>query len=247
MGVDNIRKARKENHIQLIVSLLKVLILLFIVVGIPLYIWFFHGDLITRWKSVDDIVAFLEHYETESILVYIGLQIMQVVISFLPGQVFQMAAGYLYGFWQALLFAMTGAVLGTMISFMLAKLLGRDFLHILFGEEKISYYIERLNSKRVYAIVFLIYLIPGIPKDMVSYAAGVSEIKFKPFVILSAIGRLPGMTGSLLMGTMLEEERFGFAIGIGIFAVIACIICLVFREKIMVWLDRIYQKLIYES
>jgi len=166
-----------------------------------------------------------------------------VVISVIPGQVFQMAAGYLYGFWEALLFAMTGAVLGTMISFMLAKLLGRDFLHILFGEEKISYYIERFNSKKVYVIVFLVYLIPGIPKDMVSYAAGASEIRFKPFIILSAIGRLPGMVGSLLMGTMLEEERFGFAIVIGIFAVITCILCLIFREKIMAWMDKVYGKL----
>ena len=154
-----------------------------------------------------------------------------------------MAAGYLYGFWPALIYAMTGAIAGTAISFMLAKLLGRDFLHIIFGEEKISYYIERLNSKRVYVIVFLIYLIPGIPKDMVSYAAGVSEIKFKPFIILSAVGRVPGMVGSLLMGTMLEEQKFGFAIGIGIFAVIMCILCLIFRERILKWMDKIYGKL----
>ena len=243
MGIENIKKAKTESRRKLIISILKILLLLAIVVGIPLYIWFYHGDIISRWKSVDDVVAFLNHYETESILIYIILQIIQVVISVIPGQVFQMAAGYLYGFWEALLFAMTGAVLGTMISFMLAKLLGRDFLHILFGEEKISYYIERLNSKKVYVIVFLVYLIPGIPKDMVSYAAGASEIRFKPFIILSAIGRLPGMVGSLLMGTMLEEERFGFAIVIGIFAVITCILCLIFREKIMAWIDKVYGKL----
>ena len=78
---------------------------------------------------------------------------------------------------------------------------------------------------------------------MVSYAAGVSEIKFKPFIILSAVGRVPGMVGSLLMGTMLEEHKFGFAIGIGIFAVIACVFCIIYRERILQLMDKIYGKL----
>jgi len=243
MGIENIKKARQQNRRRLIISAAKAILLVTIVVSIPLYIWIFHGDIISRWKTVEDIVAFLEYYEKESIPVYILLQIIQVVISILPGQVFQMAAGYLYGFWPALLFAMTGAVLGTAAAFMLAKILGREFIHIFFGEEKISYYVERLNSRRVYALVFLIYLIPGIPKDMVSYAAGISEIRFKPFIILSAVGRLPGMTGSLLMGNMLEEERFGFVIAIGLLAVIICIICFIYKEKILTYLDKVYIKL----
>ena len=243
MSIENIKKAKKEDRRKLIISIIKIVLLVTIVVSIPLYIWFFHGEIISRWKSVDDIVAFLEHYETESIIVYIVLQIIQVIISVLPGQIFQMAAGYLYGFWAALLFAMTGAIIGTAISFMIAKVLGRDFLHILFGEERISYYVERLNSKRMYTLVFLIYLIPGIPKDMVSYASGISEIRFKPFIILSSIGRIPGMAGSLLMGTMLEDEKFGFAIGIGLVAVIMCILCVVFKDTLIKFLDKAYEKI----
>lgn len=133
MGVENIKKAEKENKSRVIISTVKILLLILIVVGIPIYIWFFHGDWIRSFENIDDVVAFLEKYETQSIFVYIGLQIIQIVISIIPGQVFQMAAGYIYGFWPALLFAMTGAVAGTAISFMLAKVLGRDFLHIFFG------------------------------------------------------------------------------------------------------------------
>ena len=243
MGVENIKRAEKENKSRVIISTVKILLLILIVVGIPIYIWFFHGDWIRSFENIDDVVAFLEKYETQSIFVYIGLQIIQIVISIIPGQVFQMAAGYIYGFWPALLFAMTGAVAGTAISFMLAKVLGRDFLHIFFGEEKMSYYIERLNSKKMYAIVFFLYLIPGIPKDMVSYAAGVSEIKFKPFLIISALGRLPGMIGCLLMGYMIMEENYTGAIVIGFFAVAAFCVCIALRKKIQVLLDRFYEKI----
>ena len=243
MGVENIKKAEKENKRRVILSVVKISMLVLIVVGIPLYLWFFHGDWIKSFENIDDVVAFLEKYETQSIFVYIGLQIVQIVISIIPGQVFQMAAGYIYGFWPALLFAMTGALLGTTLSFMLAKALGRDFLHILFGEEKMSYYIERLNSKKMYAIVFFLYLIPGIPKDMVSYAAGVSEIKFKPFIIISALGRLPGMIGCLLMGDMMMEENYTGAVIIGVFAVITFALCIIFRKKIHGLLDKFYEKI----
>ena len=243
MGVENIKRAEKENKSRVIISTVKILLLILIVVGIPIYIWFFHGDWIKSIENIDDVVAFLEKYETQSIFVYIGLQIVQIVISIIPGQVFQMAAGYIYGFWPALLFAMTGALLGTTLSFMLAKVLGRDFLHIFFGEEKMSYYIERLNSKKMYAIVFFLYLIPGIPKDMVSYAAGVSEIKFKPFIIISALGRLPGMIGCLLMGDMMMEENYTGAVIIGVFAVITFALCIIFRKKIHGLLDKFYEKI----
>lgn len=243
MGVENIRKAEEESKRRVIVSVIKILLLILIVVGIPLYLWFFHGDWVKGFDNIDDVVAFLEKYETESIFVYIGLQIIQIVISILPGQMFQMAAGYIYGFWPALIFAMIGALAGTAISFMLAKVLGRDFLHIFFGEEKMSYYIERLNSKKMYTIVFFLYLIPGIPKDMVSYAAGVSEIKFKPFIIISALGRLPGMIGCLLMGYMMMEENYTGAVIIAIIAVAAFFICIAFRKKIQILLDRFYEKI----
>lgn len=66
---------------------------------------------------------------------------------------------------------------------------------------------------------------------MVSYAAGVSEIKFKPFLIISALGRLPGMIGCLLMGNMMMDENYAGAIVIGFFAVAAFCICIAFRKK----------------
>ena len=138
----------RNNKSKLIISSLKISLLIFIVVGIPLYIYVFHRDIISGFKNFEDIVAFLEKYETESIPIYIGLQILQVVVSVLPGQVFQLAAGYMYTFIPALFYAILGAAVGTIISFGLARVLGRDFVHMFFGEEKTRYYMERLNSKR---------------------------------------------------------------------------------------------------
>ena len=237
----NIKRAKK---LKVVLSILKLTILAGIVIAIPLYVYFFQKDFLNQFKSFDDIIAVLKMYKTQSIFIYIGVQIIQIVISVIPGQAFQFAAGYLYGFWPGLLYSIIGATLGTLISFYLAKLLGKDAIHLFFGEDKMTYFIDRLNSKKAYTIVFLIYLIPGLPKDIVSYAAGVSEMKCKPFLILSLIGRIPGMAGSLLIGSLYMKQHY---IGMGIIAVLAVvafIICIIFRKRISKYLDKFYEKIV---
>lgn len=91
--------------------------------------------------------------------------------------------------------------------------------------------------------VFFIYLIPGIPKDVVSYAAGISEMKFKPFILLSLVGRLPGMMGSIMIGSMWHKEEYVGMIALCVIAVIAFILCLIYRKKINTFLDKIYDKI----
>ena len=174
MGVNNLKE--QENKRKVIISVLKIFLLLIIVVGIPLYIYFFQRERLMEFDSFNAVVEHLGQYKLEAIPIYIGLQIIQIVISVIPGQVFQLAAGYLYTFLPALILSVTGAILGTMVSFYLARFLGSDFVHLFFGREKTLEYVEKLNSKKAYMAVFLIYLIPGIPKDVVSYAAGISEM-----------------------------------------------------------------------
>ncbi|MEG1314176.1 MAG: VTT domain-containing protein [Anaerovoracaceae bacterium] len=234
---------KAESRKKVVISMLKLSLLLIIVIGIPLYIYFFQRDLIMQFKSFDDILAFLNKYKTESILVYIGLQILQIIISIIPGQAFQFAAGYLYGFLPGILFSIIGALLGTTMSFYLAKFLGKDAMHLMFGEEKMTYFINRLNSKKSYVIVFLIYLIPGLPKDLVSYAAGVSEIKIKPFLFLSLIGRIPGMSGSLLIGHFYNTGTYGGILIVGTITFLSILLCIFFKKPLSRYIDNLYAKI----
>lgn len=235
----NIKRAKKT---KLILSILKLLLLIGIVVAIPVYIYFYQQDFINQFKSFEDVIAYLEQYKFESIFIYIGVQVLQIVISIIPGQAFQFAAGYLYGFFPGLLFSIIGAFIGTMISFYLAKLLGKSAMHLFFGEERMTYFIERLNSKKAYIIVFLLYLIPGLPKDVVSYAAGVSEMNFKAFMAFSMAGRIFGMSGSLLIGALYFHQHYTGMIVIAVIAVIAFVFCIVYRKKINQYLDKFYDK-----
>lgn len=227
-----------------IVPIVKLLVLLAIVIAIPANIVLYHHDIIDKFESFQDVIAFLEQYHWQSILIYIVIQAIQIVISVIPGQAFQFAAGYLYTFFPGLLFSLIGSALGTSVSFCLAKVLGKDAIHLFLGEEKTAYYVERLNSKRAYAIVFLIYLIPGIPKDIVSYAAGVSEMRWRPFFTFSMLGRIPGMAGSLLIGALYMREHYvlmGIVAALAVIAFVAGMLC---RKRLHSYLDRLYERVV---
>lgn len=226
-----------------VIPILKLVILLSVVIGTPIYVYFYYPDLIENFRSLESINNFLSRYQTASIFVYIGLQIIQVIISVLPGQALQFAAGYAFNFWLGYLYSMIGVALGTIITFYLARILGKDGMHLIFGEERITKFVRILNSKRAYTLLFFLFLIPGIPKDLFTYAAGVSEIKVKSFIAISLVGRTPAMMGSIMMGRMFYTGSYIGLIIMGIVALIAFVAIVLKREKIMEWTDRSYEKL----
>ena len=232
-----------RSKVSIVTAIAKLLLLLVIVVAIPAYIYFFHRDIIQSFSSLDDVENFFDHYRHQSMLIYFGLQILQIVICILPGQTMQFAAGYLFHFWIGFAIALSGAFIGTIIAYYLARILGRDAMHMIFGEEKISEMLGRINSKKGVAIVFLIYLIPGIPKDLCTYAAGLSEMKLKPFLILSMAGRAPGMIGSLLMGQQVNIGGYTSAAIIAGCFVVMFIMGILFRKQVTNLLDGLYVKL----
>lgn len=236
-------KDKVRRRIKIFTTVFKFALLLIIVIGIPLYIYFCHHEVIEYMSSMDNINALFKEYKGYSILVYIIAQVIQIIICIIPGQWLQFAAGYAFGFWPGLLFSLIGAAIGAVISYYIAKLLGQGILYLLFDEEQMENFIEKLNSKKAIIAVFVIYLIPGLPKDACSYAAGISNMKLKAFLIVSLLGRTPAMAGSLLIGKQIELGSYTTAIVIGAAAIVLCILGAVFRNRITNLLDKAYDKL----
>jgi len=241
------KKKQIRNEVKLVSALLKFTLLVAIIVVIPLYLWFFHQDVIQEFSSIDKVKAFFAHYHTESIFIYLGLQIVQIIISIIPGQELQMVAGLVYGLWPGFLLSMIGAFVGSTITYYLAGFLGRDALHILFGKRHIDEYLAKINSKKGFVLVFLIYLIPGVPKDLCNYAAGLSHMKIKAFLVLSMIGRIPGILGSLIIGAEIGEGNYISVVVISVVAIILFLLGVKFHSKISHLLDTVYDKLSIEK
>ncbi|MDR1068417.1 MAG: TVP38/TMEM64 family protein [Clostridiales Family XIII bacterium] len=233
---------RRERAVRITLAIVKFAVLLFIIIGIPLLIYLKYPGILDNFKSLDSINALLDKYHTKSMFIYIGMQVVQIVIAFLPGQALQLAAGYAYGFWAALLLSLVGITIGTIATFYIGRIFGKDMVYLVFGKERLERFITLLNSRKAYIAVFLLYLFPGIPKDVFSYAAGISEMKMLPFTIISIVARTPALAMSLVFGNMLYKRSYiGMAIVAAVVITIA-VVCAVKRKRVYAIIDKLHNR-----
>lgn len=136
-------------------------------------------------------------------VVLIALQALQVVVFAIPGEVTGIASGWVFGFALGSLLSVVGVAIGSAVAFGLARSLGLRFVHRIAGAGVVARFDHLMASPRFIGILFLLFLIPGLPKDILCYVAGLSRIRFTPFLVLSTIARLPGILGASLMGKAL--------------------------------------------
>jgi uncharacterized membrane protein YdjX (TVP38/TMEM64 family) len=225
-----------------IVAILKLVLLVGIILGLSISIYLFSPEFLRYFQDLDELKMLLANYKAASILIYLLLQIIQVVISVIPGQILQFAAGYIYGFVLGTVLSLVGVALGTIITFYLAKVLGKDAMHVLFGEERISKFVQILNSKKAYIFLFIFFVIPGLPKDLLTYAAGISEIRLKPFLILSLVGRAPALMVTIAMSRMLYNGSYIELVLLIIISVILFGIGIIKKDVLIAFGNAMYDK-----
>ena len=223
-------------------TIIKAAFFVLLIVVVPLILFLTNREFFAQFESIEDVEDFIAGYGHLSGLVYIVFQIFQVVISVIPGEVFQVAAGYLFGPFWGVIYAIIGCLLGEAVAFGLARVLGQGFVRLFMSEEQFIKYQERLNSNKAYTLCFILYLIPGIPKDILCYVAGASEIKFLPFLIISMVGRLPGLIGSIVMGSLVDKGNYMLAAVILGIACVAAVLGFIYRNKLSDFMDRLKEK-----
>ena len=176
-------------------------------------------------------------------LLFVGLQTLQVVVFIIPGEVPQIAGGYLFGVPIGLLLSVLGIAIGSAISFWLGRLLGVPFIHALFPADQISRVEKLAGSPRSTMAFFLLFLIPGIPKDVLCYVAGLTSMRFTVFLLVSLIGRTPGILGSVIMGSAAAEKNWIFAGVVLVLSIVLFALGLVFRTRIESWIETVSAKM----
>lgn len=240
-------KRKSSNIRRKLLSLFQLFILGIIVIGIPLYIVFLHPEWIEQVNSLEKAEIFLDSYQSQSYLIYLGIQVLQIIISVIPGQFMNMAAGWLFSFPIAFFLSVAGAIIGTFLTYHLAKLLGRKAIKSFIDPVKYNQFMKRLNSKRAYVAVFVLYLIPGLPKDILGYLAGISNVKFIPFLFLSIIGRMPALALSVMIGSMVHKEIYTGVVIISVAMVVIFIWGVISRKRVLHFVDHGYEKYIQKE
>ena len=181
----------------------------------------FHFDLHGLFLNQDRFQEYITSFGPYSVFVFILVQVLQVLVSPLPGDVTGLIGGYLYGAAMGTLYSTVGLVIGSVVAFYLARLLGRPFVERFVKPSVIGKYNHFLEHKGLF-ISFLLFLIPGFPKDTLCYILGLSHMKTANFLVISTCGRLLGTILLSIQGTSVRahQDTVFFAM-LGIMTVIA--------------------------
>ena len=157
-------------------------------------------------------------------IAFILIRAGQTVVKFIPAEPLEIASGYVWGPFQGMLYCVIGNMIGTLIIFGLTKRYGRRILN-LFLSAKSRNMLDKLEvSDRLYGLLFILYLIPGSPKDGFTYLVGLLPVKLVPFMVITFIARMPSVLSSTLCGSTLANQQYWISLGIFIGTIVLAII-----------------------
>ncbi|MGA2641765.1 MAG: TVP38/TMEM64 family protein [Spirochaetia bacterium] len=205
-------------------------------ITVPFVIW--HRVIWQVFSSREGLRDWVHEFGPRAPLVYVAAQAFQIVAFAIPGEPVQIAGGMLFGSVEGSMLAVAGTVLGASVGFVLARLLGRPFVASFVSPERMKGIEVLLSSRRARSIIFLLFLIPGIPKDVLCYVCGVSPISFSFFIAASTLARLPALVGSAIIGDAAAANKWALVVTMSAAALVLFAAGLVLRPRIQSWIEK---------
>lgn len=179
----------------------------------------------------EKILAFIESLGPVGWVGFVFLQIFQVVAAPIPGEVTGFIGGYLYGPVLGTVLSTIGLTIGSLIAFLLARIFGRPFVDKFVKKETMDKYDFLLHHEGAF-LVFLLFLIPGTPKDFLCYILGLGHLTTKEFLIMSTVGRLGGTVLLTLGGNYIHQHQYRqFFVLLGV-TIIMVFFSMVYKDKL---------------
>ncbi|MBP5662594.1 MAG: TVP38/TMEM64 family protein [Clostridia bacterium] len=155
--------------------------------------------------------AFMTRHGFWAYFLFVLAVVFQVIFAFIPGEPFELLAGYAFGTVPGTLLCLLGSALGSTIVFFLTRRFGVKFVELFFSMDKIRSMRFLNNKKEMYAITFLLFFIPGTPKDLLSYVAGLTPIRFLPYLLISTAAKIPSIVSSCMGGNAVGNKSYFYA------------------------------------
>jgi uncharacterized membrane protein YdjX (TVP38/TMEM64 family) len=164
--------------------------------------------------------------------VLIVLQSLQVVVAPIPGQVLAAVAGYLFGPWWGTLYNLIGVTIGSTVAFWLARRFGRRYVERIVHREALAW-LDGLDDDRARATLFLCFLVPGLPDDVLCFAGGLTTIPLSHLVVIAVVGRAPAFFLVNVLGELAGAGEYGVVVGlVGVFGALT-LLAVLYRERLV--------------
>jgi uncharacterized membrane protein YdjX (TVP38/TMEM64 family) len=209
-----------------------------------LLIFFFRLQLLEGLQQVwavvsdrDETARFVAAFGEGAPVVFMLFQILQVIFAPVPGEATGFIGGYLFGTLRGFIYSSLALTVGSMINFYIGRFLGQRYIRKLVPEKHLTRF-DRLVSRKGVFLIFILFIFPGFPKDYLCLFLGFSVLPFKVFILMAAVGRMPGTFMLSLQGSMLFEENY-LLLGVAILAsAVAAYFGYRYREPLNEWIEK---------
>lgn len=198
-----------------------VFAIVFFIIFMVAVFWLAGRPMIQFVEDPDQYRAWIDGKGLWGQISFVAMFFFQVVVAIIPGEPLEICAGYAFGAVEGTILSTIGIALGSAAVFMLVRTLGVKLVEVFFSVEKIRSMRFLRESRKRNTLAFIIMLIPGTPKDLISYFAGLTDMKLSEWLIITTVARIPSVVTSTLGGNALAEQNYLSAVIV--FAVTAVI------------------------
>lgn len=178
------------------------------IVTVGFICWWFCMPMLSMADNPAEFREYIDSRGAAGIGAFLLATILQVIAAVIPGGPFEIAAGYTFGLWKGSLLSDIGTTTGSLIVFLLVRRFGREFAELFFSKKKLDSLSFLKSTDRSRLILFLLFLIPGTPKDLVSYFAGLTDTSLPVWLFITFVGRYPSIFLSALSGAALNRQDY---------------------------------------
>ena len=206
-------------------------IVLFLVFS-GLVCWFIGRPMIRLASRPEVFRAWIDDLGLVGRFVFVGMMAFQVFIAIIPGEPLEIGAGYAFGFWEGTLLCSAGILLGSVLVFLFVRYFGIKAVRIFFSHDKISKLKFLQNTRKLNLITFIVFFIPGTPKDILTYFIGLTPMKMHNWILITFVARLPSIITSTIGGNALGIGNYTFAIMVFASTLVLSVLGLMIYRKI---------------
>lgn len=211
------------------------IVLLVLLIFVSAYI-LVHFDVHLLFRDRQKLVHFIRSYPYDW-LIFIIVQIIQVVAAPIPGELTGIIGGYLFGPLWGTVYSTIGLTIGSWIAFMLARFFGEPILETMVKREVFEKFDHFMEHKGL-LVSFLLFLVPGFPKDYLCYIMGVSRIPTGTFIVISTAGRIFGTIMLSITGSFASNGQYSFLTVFLIISIIIFVVAYYYHNQIIEFLKK---------
>ena len=185
----------------------------------------------------DQIRPFVASFGPAGPAIFIIIQILQVLLAPIPGEATGFIGGYLFGTGMGFFYSSIGLTAGSWLNFSVGRLFGKRFVRRLIPEEQFDKF-NRILKRQGVIVIFILFVFPGFPKDFLCLFLGLSTLPLKLFMVLSAVGRMPGTFMLSMQGASLYRQSYGMFAALVALCLVFALIGYRYRESFYQWAAR---------